>query len=188
MTLGRAGLPALLSRSIVGALAIALGSAACAEPATAPARLPGRVFTCDVGHVVNFDPVKSKTTGTLQFDSRHHLVFALPGGPARTGLPPDVNEPAEKVRPGSRIISDPDHIAPQHTAQFDQVVDFWPERIELMGLIKGDLRNAIVIDSIDPAKGTANLFMLRATELSRWEQDHIYQGSCKITVSASAKS
>ena len=188
MTLGRARLSASLSRAIAGALAVAIGSAAIAEPAPAPARLPSRVFTCDVGHVVNFDSTKSQTPDQLKFDSHHRFVFTLPGGPGRTALPPDVNEKPEKVRAGSRIVSDPDHIAPQRKAQFDQVVDYWPQRIELMGLITNQLRNAIVIDHIDSANRTANLFMLRASELSHFEQGHIYQGTCKIKVAAAAKS
>jgi len=183
--LGRARLSASLSCAIAGALAVAIGSAAFAAPA--PARLPARVFTCDVGHVVNFDSTKSQTPAELKFDSHHRFVFALPGGPGRTALPPDVNEKPEKVRVGSRIVSDPDHIAPQRKAQFDQVVDYWPERIELMGLITDQLRNAIVIDHIDAANGTATLFMLRATELTHFEQDHIYQGSCKIKVAPAAR-
>lgn len=169
-----------LSRGwLLASLVSILGSAASAAPAT----LPSRVFTCDIGHVVNFDAAKRQTPAELTFDTRHRLVFALPGGPARTAPPPEAYDPPEQVRAGSRILSDPDHIAPQHKAQFDQVVDYWPERIELMGLIKDQLRNAIVIDSIDSANGTANLFMLRATELTHFEPGYIYQGTCRISFS-----
>lgn len=161
------------------ALAGAIGSPASAAAPT----LPARVFTCDVGHVTNFDASKRQTPAELTFDRHHRLVIALPAGPARTSLPPDVGEPPEKVRPGSRIVSDADHIAPQHRPQFDQVVDYWPDRVELMGLIKDQLRNAIVIDQIDLAHGTANLFMLRATELTHFDTQHIYSGTCRVRVS-----
>ncbi|MBX9884095.1 MAG: hypothetical protein K2X68_03895, partial [Novosphingobium sp.] len=164
--------------AIAGALALALGSTAAA----APARLPSRVFTCDVGHVVNFDATKAQLAGELKFDRRHRLVFALPSGPARKAPPPDVGEPPEKVPAGSHILSDPDHIAPQRKLQFDQVVDYWPERIELMGLITSQLRNAIVLDRIDTKSGTANLFMVRATELTHFQHDHVYQGTCTIKI------
>lgn len=174
MKLGRG----LLLASLLGAL----GSTATA----APANLPDRVLTCDVGHVTNFDAGKSQTPAELKFDSRHRFVLALAGGPTRTAPPPDINDAPEKVRIGSRILSDPDHIAPQHKAQFDQVVDYWPERVEAMGFIKDQLRNAIVISGIDPAAGTANLFMLRATELTRFDPGHIYQGTCRISLPSPA--
>lgn len=169
MTLGRS----LLMASLLGALSTAASAA--------PESLPNRVLTCDVGHVTNFDAGKSQTPAELKFDSRHRFVFALAGGPARTAPPPDASKAPEKVRIGSRILSDPDHIAPQRKAQFDQVVDYWPDRVEAMGFIKDQLRNAIVISGIDPAAGTANLFMLRATELTRFDPGHIYQGTCRIS-------
>ncbi len=173
---GRIGLLALLFA--------AFGVSTSASPAQAAKLLPSRIFTCDIGHVVNFDASKRQTPTDLKFDTRHRFVFTLAGGPARTAPPPEPGDKPEKVNPVSRIVSDPDRIAPQHRAQFDQVVDYWPDRIELMGMIKGDLRNAIVIDSYDAAAGTANLFMLRATELTHFEQGHIYQGSCRVTLRA----
>lgn len=174
---------------LIASLVLGFGAAAAAAPAPAPApgMLPARVFTCDVGHVTNFDSTKRQSPADLQFDTRHKLVFALPAGPARTTLPPDVNEEPEKVSPGSQILSDPDHIVPQHQAQFDQVVDYWPERVELMGMIKTELRNAIVLDSYDAAAGTVNLFMLRASELTQYDKAHIYQGSCRVTLRAPAR-
>lgn len=170
---------------LLALLVMACGSAAIAAPA--PKMLPSRLFTCDIGHVVNFDASKRQAPADLRFDTHHTLVFALAGGPARTGQPPEPGEKPEKVNQASRIIADPDHIAPQHRAQFDQVVDYWPDRIELMGMIAGDLRNAIVIDSYDPASGTANLFMLRASELTHFEQSHIYQGTCRVTVQTNSR-
>lgn len=98
--------------------------------------------------------------------------------------PPDVGDAPEPVPAAARIIEDPDHIAPQLRARFDQVVDFWPERVETMGMIDRQMRNAMVIDAIDPRGGSANLFMLRASELTHFDAQHIYQGRCTITTPA----
>lgn len=173
--------------ALLAPLVAAFAVSAAAAPAVPRKLLPARLFTCDIGHVVNFDASKRQTPADLRFDTRHRFVFALAGGPVRTAQPPEPGEKPEKVDPASRIIADPDRIAPQHRAQFDQVVDYWPDRIELMGMISGELRNAIVIESYDPVAGTANLFMLRASELTHFEQQHIYQGTCRVTAQAPRK-
>jgi len=145
--------------------------------------LPNRVFTCTMGHVTNFDAHKAQTPADLTFDSHHRLVFALPAGPARTGPAPDVNDPHEKVPMGARILEDPDAIAPQRKAAFDQVVDYWPKRVETMGMIDMHMRNAMVIEGLSP--DSANVFMLRASELTHFDPQHLYQGHCSVSHPAS---
>lgn len=166
---------------IAGVLAVAMPALAGTAAAAAPEMLPNRVFTCDVGHVVNFDPHIAQAPTDLRFDSHSRLVFTLPVGPRRTRPAPDVTDPPEPVPANAQIIEDPAHIAPQRHARFDQVVDLWPERIETMGMIDAVKRNAIVIDGIDPAAGRANLFMLRATEISQFDAGAIFQGACRVT-------
>jgi hypothetical protein len=126
-----------------------------------------------MGHVTNFDAHKAQTPADLTFDSHHRLVFALPAGPARTGPAPDVNDPHEKVPMGARILEDPDAIAPQRKAAFDQVVDYWPMH----------MRNAMVIEGLSP--DSANVFMLRASELTHFDPQHLYQGHCSVSHPAS---
>ncbi|WP_179505188.1 MULTISPECIES: hypothetical protein [unclassified Sphingomonas] len=160
-----------------------LGPAAGRAAPERPVMLPNRVFTCTMGHITNFDAHKAQTPADLTFDSHHRLVFALPAGPARTRPAPDVNDPPEKVPAGARILEDPDAIAPQRRAAFDQVVDYWPRRVETMGMIDTHMRNAMVIEGLSP--DSANVFMLRASELTHFDPQHLYQGHCRVSHPAS---
>ena len=81
---------------------------------------------------------------------------------------------------------DPGNIAPSKNGTFDRVIDYWPERTELSAVISGDLLNVIVINNYDPVTQTANFFMTRATELTHFQPNHIYQGSCQVRFGASA--
>jgi hypothetical protein len=175
-----------------GALCLAIaaftGNAAAAKP-TPP--LPDRVLDCQVRHITNFDPHLAQTASELQYDSVHRLVLFLPSIRPRTSLPPAPFDKPEKVDPRTRIISDPDKIAPQPHHRFARVVDYWPDRVELSSVISGTdratlttspLLNVIVINPIDVANGTTNLFMTRATELTHFQPNHIYQGSCAIHI------
>ncbi|WP_353229034.1 hypothetical protein [Novosphingobium sp.] len=170
-------------------LAIMLPAAADAgaTPAPVPATLPDRLLTCLVGHVTNFDPHLAQRPDQLRFDSHHVFTLFLPSIPVLVGRPPDAAEKAPPVDPRTRIISDPDHISGQPDGHFGRIVDLWPERTELSATIEGPLLNLIVINPIDTATGTANLFMLRATELTHYQQDHIYQGTCHILQGEAAR-
>lgn len=174
-------LAALLAGSLCG---LATSTSAAWGADVQDAMVPNRLFTCAIGHVVNFDARLRQAPSDLRIDRQHKLVFALPAGPRRTKPAPDVGDAPEPVPAAARIIEDPDHIAPQLRARFDQVVDFWPERVETMGMIDRQMRNAMVIDAIDPRGGSANLFMLRASELTHFDAQHIYQGRCTITTPA----
>jgi hypothetical protein len=150
------------------------------------ARIPDRLLTCSIRHVTNFDPAKQQTSAELNYDSVHLLTLFLPSIAVRTKGPPEPYETPELVDPRTRVIADPDHIAPQKGGRFDRVIDYWPERAELSATISGELLNVIVINAYDPINQTANLFMTRATELTHFEPNHIYQGQCKVRIGASA--
>ncbi len=148
--------------------------------------LPDRLLECSVGHVINFDPTREQTAAELRYDGFHPLVILLAQGRQQDGRPPDATEQAPEVDPRTHIVSDPDHITAQTSDRFGRLIDMWPRRVELSATIKGDLLNAIVLAPIDEAAGVANLFMMRATELTHFDPAHIYQGTCRITAARSA--
>ncbi|WP_298167168.1 hypothetical protein [Novosphingobium sp.] len=149
------------------------------------ARLPDRQLTCSVRHITNFDPEKLQTSAELQYDAVYPLTLALPGIPVRTAPPPEPQDEPEPVDPRTRILADPGNIAPTNNGTFDRAIDYWPERTELSAVIAGDLLNVIVINKYDPATQTANFFMTRAAELTRFQTNHVYQGECKVRFVAS---
>lgn len=162
------------------------GQAAGAEHAWKPTHLPERQLTCSIRHITNFDPGKLQTAAELQYDAVHPLTLVLPGIPVRTTPPPEPQDDPEPVDPRTRITMDPGNIAPSKNGTFDRVIDYWPERTELSAVISGDLLNVIVINNYDPVTQTANFFMTRATELTHFQPNHIYQGSCQVRFGASA--
>lgn len=162
-------------------------AAAPSKPAAAPQKFQqDRLLKCTIGHVINFDPHVEQTPETLRYDGFHEFNVFLPGIPVQVGRPPDAVEDAPAVDPRTRILRDPDHISGQPNDTFGRIIDLWPERVELSTSIDGPLLNLIVINPIDLATGTAQLFMLRATELTNYQQDHIYQGACHILTGAAA--
>jgi hypothetical protein len=158
-----------------------------AAPAAAPIMLPDRLLTCAIGHVTNFDVHIEQSPGDLHNDGVHHFTLFLPAIALDQGPPPDAIEKAPLVDPRTRIVSDPDHISGQPTNHFDRIVDWWPDRVELSANIEGPLLNAIVIHPIDAERGTASVLMLRATELTHFQPDQIYQGSCHIVTGEMAR-
>ena len=151
-----------------------------ANPARQINRLPDRMLFCAIRHIINFDPSKEQSAAELQFDSVHPFTLFLPGIAKRASPPPEAFEKPDPVDTRTRIVADPDKIAPQPGHRFERVVDFWPDRVELASTISGALLNVIVINPIDLANGTANLFMTRATELTNFDRKHIYQGQCRF--------
>jgi hypothetical protein len=150
------------------------------------AYIPERRLTCSVRHVTNFDPNKEQTAAELHYDAVQLLTLVLPSIAVRTKAPPEPQDEPEPVDARTRIILDPGHIAPSKRGRFDRVIDYWPDRTELSAIISGDLLNVIVINNYDPANKTANFFMTRATELTRFQANHVYQGQCKVLIGASA--
>lgn len=149
--------------------------------------LPDRLLQCRLGRIVNFDPYHDQSAADLRFEGMHGFTLFLPGIAVRTALPPDPAEPPEPVDPRTRIVADPDGIAAQAGPGFVRAVDYWPERVELAGAVAGDMLNAIVVSGFDARTGTASLFMTHANELSHFDQDHLYQGTCSVRVGASAR-
>ncbi len=158
-----------------------------AAPAKKAARIPDRMLTCSIRHITNFDPSKQQTAAELVYDAVHPFSLFLPSIAVRTKGPPEPFEKPERVNRRTRILTDPDAIAPQPGRRFERVIDYWPDRTELSSTISGVLLNAIVITNYDPASGTANFFMTRATELTHFEPSHIYQGQCQVRIGAAAK-
>ncbi len=187
----------MLIRTAIVAGALALGvtlsplhatkaASARQKNAAKPARIPDRLLICAIRHVTNYDPAEMQTAADLKYDAVHRLTLFLPNSPVRTKGPPETYEKPEPVNPRTRIIEDPDHIAPLRRGRFERVIDYWPERAELSATISGDLINAIVINGFDPATNTVNLFMTRATELTHFQPEHIYQGQCQVRIGAAA--
>lgn len=168
------------------ALALTTSAANAARPPAGPL-LPDRLLRCSVGRVTNFDVHKEQTAAELTYDGVHSLVLFLPGIPVHKGHVPDATEDAGPVDPRTRIVSDPDGIAPQPKHRFDRVIDLWPDRVEMTSVIEGPLLNAIVLHPIDVASGHVNLFMVRASELTHFDPDRIYQGDCVVTTGAAAR-
>lgn len=162
--------------------AMALAAPADATPHSATAMLPERVLTCRLGRVANFDPSHEQTAAELRYDGFHPFILRLGATPSRAGAPPDITDAPDPVSPRTRILADPDGIAPQVTPRFTRVVDQWPHRVEMTSPIKGAVRNAIVLSLYDPARQTANLFMMRASELTRFDEAHMYQGQCRVAL------
>ena len=152
-----------------------------AQAAPAPL-LPERVLTCRMGHVTNFDAHREQTAAELTYDGFHAFALRLGVTPLRAGPPPDATEAPTPIAPRTRILADPDRIAPQVSPRFERVVDQWPQRVELSAPIAGRVKNALVITGYDPARGTANLFMMRAAELTQFDPHQMYQGTCTVAL------
>lgn len=165
---------------VMAATVLFAGDVLAAGRAAPAALLPDRTLTCRVGHVINFDPAKAQTMAELRYDTAHDFALFLPSIPARTAPPPEADEKPEPVDRRTRILSDPDRISPQPRGRFDRVVDYWPDRVELSSTIAGPLRSVVMLDKIDRTAGTANIVMMRASELTHFDPAHIYQGQCRF--------
>lgn len=151
-------------------------------------RLPDRLLRCTLGQIVNFNPNVDQKPDELRYEGRHSLTLFLPSIPVRTGAPPDPTDPAEPVDPATRVASDPDGLVVGGPARFVRVVDYWPTRVELVAPTKGTSVNLFIVHPIDAARGTANLFLARAKDATSYDPNHIYQGSCSVTVGVTARS
>lgn len=179
--------PRLLAAGIA-AITLSPGGGAAAAPATAPGasvaalgeRLPARLFVCDLGRIANFDPQHDQPTSDYVYDGRHAFSLLLPSVTARTTPPPDPTAPPEPVDPATRIVADPDRIAPVEAGKpFDRVVDLWPSRVEMVTQINEVASNVIVIDQIDTKAATASMFMTRANDAVTFDLKNLYFGKCR---------
>lgn len=144
------------------------------------ANLPERTLDCDLGHIVNFDPSRQQTASELRFDRMHKFKLQLASIPIRKAPPPDPIEAPEPVHPRTIILSDPDNIGQQVDPGFVRVADYWPERVELGGLVAHELMNVIVVSGFNSAAGTADMFLTQGSELTHIDPQRMYQGVCKV--------
>jgi len=177
----------IIARAAFCATLLASCVSARAEETKQDVMLPDRLLECSVGRVINFDPSREQTAAELRYDGFHPLVILLASGRRLVGRPPDATEEAPPVDPRTHIVADPDHITAQPSDRFGRLIDIWPNRVEISTPIGGDMLNAIVLNPIDEATGRANLFMLRASELTHFDPAHIYQGMCQIKTAAATK-
>lgn len=142
--------------------------------------LPDRTLTCTLGRITNPDTSREQTDAEIIYEGRHAFSLFLPGGPARTAPPPDATEAPEPVNPRTRILADPDGLAGRFRGRFDRVIDLWPQRVEMTASVADPLVNLIIVNPIDPAAGTAMLFMTQATDVATFDLQHMYRGPCTV--------
>ena len=174
---------------VLAALSLANPLAAGAEtPASgAVAMVPARLVSCTLGRALNIDPAKEQSLADLKFEGAHRFSLFLPPVPQDHGPPPEPSADPEPVDPAVRVVEDPDGIARDMLHPFYRVADRWPERVELVGRIAGEtVVRFLVVSEIDPAKGTANLFMTRARDAGSLDLRNVYQGGCKVTFTPAA--
>lgn len=151
-----------------------------AAPAPKPAMLPPRLLDCDLRRITNFDPSIIQKPSDYALEGHHTLQLFLPGGPARTAPLPDATDAPEPVDPRTRVLADPDQVAGDPAQAFDRVVDDWPERVELTRPESDTASNLIVLSEIDPARGTANMFVTAANDAVTFDRKRMFVGRCRI--------
>lgn len=160
-----------------------IGGCAHAAARKAPALLPARSLTCDLGHATNVDTSHAQTADELIFDGRHQLGLFLPAIPVRTSEPPDpAFQETEPVNKNTRITRDPDRIAADIIAPFNRVVDLWPERVEMTAPMAAGKSKLLIVTDYDAATHKAKLFMTNARDLMTWDMDKIFAGYCDVAI------
>lgn len=160
-----------------------IGGCAHAAPRAAPAMLPARSLTCDLGRATNVDTTREQSLNELIFDGQHQFGLFLPAIPVRTTEPPDPAYPeTEKVNKNTRITSDPGKIAADVIAPFNRVVDLWPQRVEMTAPMAGGKSKLLIVSDYDASTGKAKLFMTNARDLLTWDMDKIFAGFCDVTI------
>ena len=135
-----------------------------------------------LGHALNIDPTKWQTTAEIEYEGAHRFSLYLPALPKNAGPPPEPDGDPEPVNPATRIVADPSNLAGDAERSFLRVVDLWPERVEMISKIDEKYSRLIILSDIDPAKGTANLFMTRAADAASLDLRNIYQGRCTTRI------
>ncbi len=171
-------------RAALAQAALAFAALCAASAAEGkPARLPARALTCTLGHATNFNPELQQTHDDITFDTHHPLSLYLPAIKARTTPIPDATEVAERVDPRTRITADPDGITADAPGAFNRVVDLWPERVELAKTTPAGTFKTFLVSDYDAARGTAQLFLGTAVDLTTYDLKRIYMGPCKVALS-----
>jgi len=172
------------SAFLVPALTLLVGCAASTQAAVpapdAVPMLPGRTLNCTLGHALNLDPSINQTIADIQYEGAYPFSLYLPPAPEHQGLPPEPTDDPLPVNPSTRVLSDPQGIAADMRMPFYRVIDLWPQRVEMIGLIDPPLGRLIILSEIDPANGTANLFTTRAADAGSMDIENVYQGGCTI--------
>ena len=150
--------------------------------APAPQMLPERTLACDLGHALNLDPTRDQKRSDVRYEGHHRFVLFLPAIARRTGPPPDPANPPEPVNPRTRILADPDRLAAGVPNRFDRVVDYWPERVEMATNLPDQGFHLIIVSHIDPAHGTAMLFMTHARDVATMDLKRVFSGACTIAL------
>jgi len=166
-----------LVRTVFATLGIALAAPSFAQT---PKMLPDRLLQCTIGRMTNVDTKKEQTKADIIFEGSHRFDLFLPGIPARTAPPPDAIEPPEPVDPRTQVRADPDGLRAGVPEGFTRVVDYWPDRVELVTAMTDPLVHLIVIHPIDAAAKAANIFMTFATDLATYDMKRVYSGDCTI--------
>lgn len=156
----------------------------CISAAPAPKMIPERLLSCTLKRMTNFDPQKQQSAADITYEGNYPLTLRLPATPVRTAPPPDITDPPEPVDPRTAIVADPAGLTRDFPKAFNRVVDMWPERVEMTSVIDQPLVNMIIINPIDPARGSATLFMTRARDLNAYDTDHMYTGACTFAPTA----
>lgn len=160
-----------------------IGGCAHAAARKAPALLPARSLTCDLGRVTNVDTTREQSLNELTFAGQHHLSLFLPAIPVRTSEPPDpAFQETEKVNKKTRITRDPDKITADIIAPFNRVVDLWPERVEMTAPMAAGKSKLLIVTDYDASTGKAKLFMTNARDLLTWDMDKIFAGFCDVAI------
>lgn len=172
--------PAILIAALLAGSSAMAGSAAATSPEQSVEMLPARTLRCTLGHALNLDPSKNQTIADIRYEGAHPFVLFLPAAPAWHGPPPEPTADPDPVDPATRVLYDPDGIAADMKPVFYRVVDLWPARVEMVGLIDAPLGRFIAISDIDTENGTANLFTTRSVDAGSLDIDNVYQGGCKV--------
>jgi hypothetical protein len=173
--------------TLTGLVALHPAWASAAVDKVLSAVTPARTLSCTLGHATNLDPTKDQSMADVQYEGKYQFTLYLPPVKMRSSPPPGADVPLEAVNPATRVVADPSGLRRGVPLGFAKVVDLWPDRVELTQTIKGPLVHFIVINQIDPALGTANLFMTTAEDIATINLKTVYQGPCRVIPSSKLK-
>jgi hypothetical protein len=154
----------------------------------ATATLPQRVLDCTLVHALNLDARKFQSIADITYEGRYAFSVVLPPSRRHVGPPPDPAAAPEPFDPATGVVADPSVRAADMERPLVRVGDLWPERVELVGQIKGTpFSRLFILSEIDERKGSANLFMTRAADAASLDLGNVYQGGCSIRGGRNAK-
>lgn len=182
--------------ALVGTAATFGARSILVEPASAtpppakklkPDHLPDRLLDCTLGRATNIDPSRLQDNGEVIYEGAHRFRLFLPAADKRTTPPPDATEPPEPVDPETRIVSDKDMISVATSTGFERVIDYWPDRVELVSPIDPPQMSLLIVHPINEQTRQATLFLTRAKDLATFDLQHVYQGGCTVYLGDEAR-